>query len=30
MLINNKTLANNPKLIEDIESFFIEQYDYFN
>ena len=30
MLINNKTLANNPKLIEDIESFFNEQYDYFN
>lgn len=29
MLINNISLNENPDLIEQIESFFIEQYEYF-
>lgn len=29
MLINNTALNNNPNLIEQIEAFFIEQYEYF-
>lgn len=29
MLINKITLNENPNLIEDIESFFIAQYEYF-
>ena len=29
MLINNITLNENPNLIENIESFFIAQYEYF-
>lgn len=30
LLINNKALAANPNLIKQIETFFIEQYDYFD
>lgn len=30
MLINNISLKENPDLVEQIESFFIEQYDYFD
>ena len=29
MLINNIALKENPDLIEEIEQFFIDQYDYF-
>lgn len=29
MLINNISLKENPDLVEQIESFFIEQYEYF-
>lgn len=29
MLINNISLNENPDLVEQIESFFIEQYEYF-
>lgn len=30
MLINNIALNENPNLVEQIESFFIEQYEYFD
>ncbi|MCD8182780.1 MAG: hypothetical protein LUE99_06500 [Bacteroides sp.] len=29
MLINNISLNENPNLVEQIESFFIDQYEYF-
>lgn len=29
MLINNISLKENPDLVEQIESFFVEQYEYF-
>lgn len=29
MLINNVSLAENPDLVNQIETFFIEQYEYF-
>ena len=30
ILVNRKSLAENPNLVSDIETFFTERYDYFD